>query len=57
MYGKNLEDGKNCKSMLFGIRVDGVQSDLNLTTMVESKLERIVHSALFRKVWKQKLII
>jgi hypothetical protein len=36
------------------VRVDGVESDLNLTTMVESKLERVVLIISLRNLYKDK---
>lgn len=52
-----MEDGKNCGMMFFMVRVDGVESDLNLTTMVESKLERVVLMISLRNLYKDKLAI
>lgn len=42
---------------VFMVRVDGVESDLNLTTMVESKLERVVIMISLRNLYKDKLAI
>lgn len=53
IYGKNLEDTKTTKSMMFSIVVDGLSSNLNLTTMVESKQDRVVTLRLnSERTWK-----
>lgn len=42
LYGKNLDDAKSVQSKFFKIVIDGYESNLNLTVLVESKQKRVV---------------